>query len=132
MLVVAVVEALWAAGVTVQLGLVLLRLLLLVAAGVRSIEVLAAAAEAAATGTVVIAAAVTVTVLLECGEEQLQVALGIPRTLVKVLAIKAVPLALITPAVAAVVAQVGVIKLAIQTMVTQGAAMLGAVKVSLN
>ena len=91
-----------------------------------------AAAEAAATGTVVIAAAVTATVLLERGEEQLQVALGIPRTLVKVLAIKAVPLTLITAAVAAAVAQVGVIKLAIQTMVTQELVLLGAVKVSLN
>ena len=103
MLVVAVAEALWAAGVTVQLGLLLLPLLLLPAAGVRFIEVLVAAAEAAATGTVVIAAAVTATVLLERGEEQLQVALGIPRTLVKVLAIKAVPLTLITAAVAAAV-----------------------------
>jgi hypothetical protein len=132
LLVVAVAEALWAAGVTVQLGLLLLPLLLLPAAGVRFIEVLAAAAEAAATGTVVIAAAVTATVLLEYGEEQLQVALGIPRTLVKVLAIKAVPLTLITPPVAAAVAQVGVIKLAIQTMVTQELVLLGAVKVSLN
>tara|TARA_B100001939_G_scaffold226940_1_gene195318 strand:+ start:177 stop:761 length:585 start_codon:yes stop_codon:yes gene_type:complete len=132
LLLVAVVEAAWVAGVTVQLGLLLLPLLLLPAAGVRFIELLVVEAAAAVGGTPIAVAAVVLVVLVYMPVHRLVAHGGLTQTLLLVQVVLAVMVILgllLAALVAALVAVTTLMQVASNTERKELAMLLTVVKV---